>query len=77
MDELKKYGNNILINSYETNILLKCGIDINNCNTIEEVLFLIDRYLDDTLDLSDEEYDEIDYVANNLSERKYYAGTNK
>ena len=27
--------------------------------------------------LTDEEYDEIDYVANNLAERKYYMETNK
>lgn len=40
---------------------------------MQEVLLLIDRYLDD-VDLEDEEYDEIDYVANNLNERLYYMG---
>ena len=77
MDELKKYGKDILINEYETNVLLKCNIDVKKCNSIDEVLLLIDRYLDDVIDLDDEEYDEIDYVANNLSERKYYGETNK
>ena len=77
MDELKKYGDNIWINDYETNVLLKINIDVKSCKTIDEVLLLIDRYLDDAIDLEDEEYDEIDYVANNLSERKYYWGTNK
>ena len=27
--------------------------------------------------IDDEEYDEIDYVANNLAERKYYMEMNK
>ena len=65
MDELKKYGDNIVINDYEKNVLIKCNIDVSKCKTIQEVLLLIDRYLDDA-DLEDEEYDEIDYVANNL-----------
>ena len=77
MDELKKYGKNIWINDYEIGVLNRIDIDVTKCNTIEEVLLLIDRYLDDAIDLENEEYDEIDYVANNLSERKYYWGTNK
>ena len=66
MDELKKYGDNIVINDYEISVLSKCNI-------IAEILLLIDRYLDDA-DLEDEEYEEIDFVANNLSERLYYMG---
>ena len=73
MDELKKYGDNIVINDYEKNVLIKCNIDVSKYKTIQEVLLLIDRYLDDA-DLEDEEYDEIDYVANNLNERLYYMG---
>ena len=73
MDELEKYGENILINDYEINVLNKCSIDVTKCKTTAEVLLLIDRYLDDA-ELEDEEYDEIDYVANNLSERLYYMG---
>lgn len=73
MDELKKYGNNIVVNDYEISVLSKCNIDVKKCRDIAEVLLLIDRYLDDA-DLEDEEYDEIDYVANNLNERLYYMG---
>lgn len=73
MDELKKYGDNIVINDYEVSVLNKCNIDVAKCKTIAEVLLLIDRYLDDA-DILDEEYDEIDFVANNLSERLYYMG---
>lgn len=74
MDELKKYGKNILINDYEKNILLKYNIDVKKCGSIDEVLLLIDRVDDD---LTDEEYDELDYVASILAERKYYMETNK
>ena len=74
MDELKKYGKNILINDYEKSILLKYNIDPTKCASIDEGLLLLDR-VDDNL--SDEEYDELDYVASTLAERKYYMETNK
>lgn len=74
MDELKKYGKNILINDYEKSILLKYNIDATKCASIDEVLLLVDR-VDDNL--SDEEYDELDYVASTLAERKYYMETHK
>lgn len=31
MDELKKYGDNIVINDYEKNVLIKCNIDVSKC----------------------------------------------
>lgn len=68
MDELKKYGENIYINDYEISVLNKCNIDVSKCKMLSEVLLLIDKYLDD------EDYDEIDYVANILNERLYYTG---
>ncbi len=74
MDELKKYGKNILINDYEKSILLKYNIDVTKCNSLDEVLLLVDRVDDD---LEDAEYDELDYVASTLAERKYYMETNK
>ena len=74
MDELRKFGKNILINENEANILLKYNIDVTKCNSIDEVLLLVDRVDDD---LTDEEYDELDYVAGTLAERKYYMETNK
>ncbi len=74
MDELKKYGKNILINDYEKSILLKYNINVLECNSIDEVLLLIDRIIDD---LEDEEYDELDYIASVIAERKYYIETNK
>ena len=74
MDELKKIGKNILINNYEESVLLKYNIDVTKCSSIDEVLLLVDRVDDD---LTNEEYDELDYVAGTLAERKYYMETNK
>lgn len=76
MDELINVGK-ILIKASELEILKKYNIDIVNCNSIDEVLFLIDNFLNDAYDLYDEEYDELDYVASSLMERKYYMETNK
>ena len=77
MDGLKKIGNNVLITESEINVLQKYGISVNKNANIDEVLFLIDMFLNAAYDLTDEEYNEIDFVANNLAERKYYMGTNK
>ena len=73
MDELKKIGN-ILIKDSEINTLAKYDIIVSNYSSIDEVLFQIDLIIDD---LTLEEYDELDYIATNLMERKYYMETNK
>ena len=76
MNELKKVGK-LLINDYELSVLNKYGIKVNPNASFDEVLFLIDMFLNDTDELSDDEYAELDYVASNLMERKYYKETNK
>ncbi len=73
MDELRKI-NNILIKDSEIRILKKYDINVNNYASIEEILFQIDQIIDD---LEAEEYDELDYLASNLMERKYYGETHK
>ena len=74
MDEIKKYGKNILINDYEKSVLLKYDIDVKLCQNIDEVLLLINQIIDE---LDDLEYEELDYIASILAERKYYGETNK
>ena len=76
MDELKKVGK-VLIKEHELVILNRYGINLNSNSTIDEALFLIDRFLNDYNDLTDEEYEELDEVANNLMERKYYWESSK
>ena len=48
---------------------MKYNIDVTNCNSIDEVLLIVD-IVDD--DLTDGECDELDYVASTLAARKYY-----
>ncbi|MDE6284954.1 MAG: hypothetical protein K2M17_04340 [Bacilli bacterium] len=76
MDELKEIGK-ILITESELSILQKYNIAVSKCASIDEVLVCIDRMLNEAIDLTDEEYDEVDYVANQLMERKYYMETRK
>lgn len=76
MDELKQIGK-VLIKESELNTLEKYNINASKCASIDEILYLIDLFLNDAFDLTDEEYEEIDYVATSLMERKYYMETNK
>lgn len=75
-DMLKKVNDNILISDGDISTLKKYNIIVNKYSTIQELLFKIDQILNDE-ELSDEEYDELDYIANNLQERNYYKNTNK
>jgi hypothetical protein len=73
---LKKVNDNILISDGDISTLKKYDIIVNKYSTIQELLFKIDQILNDE-ELSDDEYDELDYIANNLQERNYYKNTNK
>ncbi len=68
MDQLKEI-NQMLLKESEIAILKKYKIDVLKCRSLDEILFFIDEIIDD---LTDEEYEELDYVAGNLMERKYY-----
>ena len=76
MDKLNKI-NNVLIKDSERAILSRYGINVDKCQTIDEVLLLIDHYLNDSAFLDDDYYEELDYIANNLAERKYYWESHK
>lgn len=76
VDFLEKSKHNILINKSDIAALNKYDIDINEYTTIQELLFKIDDILNNE-ELSDDEYDELDYIASNLQERNYYKNTNK
>ena len=73
MDELKKI-NKILIKESEIATLKKYDIIVSNYASIDEVLFQIDLIIDE---VSDEEYEELDYIASCLMELKYYGETHK
>lgn len=75
MNELKKIGK-VLIKDWQIEVLNKYGIKVSSNSTIDEVIFLIDNYLNGS-DVSDEEYDELDNIARDLMEVKYYWQTKK
>lgn len=70
-DFLKNYGNNILLNTKEYNILKKYNIDPNKYNNTKSLIFDIEKILED------ENIEELDQVLMDISERDYYNNTNK
>lgn len=75
-DMLKNINNKFLINDSDMEVLKKYGIDVTKSSGINELLYKISEVLNND-DLNDEEYDELDYIANTLQERNYYKNTNK
>ena len=65
--------NNFLLNKDEIEVLKRYNIDYNNCNSLKDILFLIDEVFqnsyDDMLDLEE--------VAISISDRDYYVNSNK
>ena len=72
---LKKINSHIYLDDVEINILNHYDIPFEGANSYDEILLLIDRFAEN--DLTDEELEDLDYVANLISERKYYTNTNK
>ena len=73
---LKKTKYNLLINEDDINTLKKYDIDVDNYKRIDELLYKIQDIITNE-ELSDEEADELDYIASTLQERNYYLNTNK
>jgi len=66
----------IYLTEEERSTLRKYNIDSRGMSSLDELLFTIDKMSNDT-DLDDEEIDELEYVANEIAQRKYYLNTNK
>lgn len=67
---LKKVGN-IYLNDDEIQILTKYNINYENCNDYNSLLYLIDEVL------YYDEYEDLELVSKDISERNYYFYTNK
>ena len=65
--------NNFYITKKQIEILEKYDININNFTNIEDLLFDIEEYLNDT----DIPADDLEWVSESLSEFNYYNNTNK
>lgn len=69
---LQKCGNNILLTNYEISVLNKYKINYKKCLSLKDVIFLIEKSL--------EEYDELEdleEISQTIAERDYYVNTNK
>ncbi|MEG0977498.1 MAG: hypothetical protein RSF02_02975 [Bacilli bacterium] len=74
MNNFFSLGKNVLLKEDEIEILKKYNIVVNDSATIDEVLFLIDKFCNEEADLLADEFLELDIIAANLAERKYYMG---
>ena len=68
---LKKY-NNIYISDEQKNILERYNIDVNNYVNIKELIYDIEECLNNSL----EELDDVEWVSQTISEYNYYNNTN-
>ena len=67
----------LLIKSCYKYILHKYGIDIDDYATYPDIIFMINNFINNCEDLLDDEYEELDAIANELQEKQYYENTNK
>ncbi len=67
--EIKK---GIFLSDYQLTILNQYGIDVNNCSSINDLIFQIDEVLDD-----EDDADDLENVSKEIAEFNYYANTNK
>lgn len=65
--------NNIYISKENIKVLEKYGFDINNYNNVKTLIFDIEEYLNNSYD----ELDDLEYVSQVLAENNYYNNTNK
>lgn len=69
---LKKH-NNIYISDEQISILNKYDININNYKNISELIYDIEEYLNNSYN----DLDDLEWVSESLSEYNYYNNTNK
>ena len=69
---LKRY-NNIYISEEQKEILDRYDIDVNKYLSISELIYDIEECLNDSID----ELDDLEWVSQTISEYNYYNNTNK
>ena len=69
-----KYGNDIYLTDKEKTILERYDFNVDNYSNIKDLMFDIEEYIDDNLDL---DLDDLEDVLTNLSDFNYYHNTNK
>lgn len=67
----KKIGNGIFLNEYQIEVLLKYKIDPYKCSSIENLIFEMEEVL------LEDDFEDLENVALEISEFNYYSNTNK
>ena len=67
---LKARNNGLLLTDNQISLLERYNIDASKCGSMSELLYMIDQ-------VDDPEDDELTYLAEQLSEIKYYKDTRK
>ena len=71
---LKARKNGLLLTDNQVSTLERYGIDPGKVHSNEELIYLIEEANKGTYD---DEYSELDYLADELSQRRYYEETRK
>ncbi|NLL44232.1 MAG: hypothetical protein GX247_01010 [Mollicutes bacterium] len=73
-NQLKKRKNNIYLSDYQVDVLNRYNIDYQKCSNINELLFLIESFLNNN---TNDDCDDLEVVSQHLADQKYYYHTNK
>lgn len=65
--------NGLMLTNREISVLESYGINYRNCNSLKEILFMMEVILND-MEIVDE---DLEYVSMTISERDYYQNTDK
>lgn len=68
---IKYNKNNIILTGEQIDILNEYNIDYQTCKSINELIYLIERNIDD------DNYEDLDWLSSTLAEFNYYHNTNK
>lgn len=71
---LKARKNGLLLTDNQVKVLERYNIDPGKCGSTSELLYMIDEAIDG---LDEEEYADLNHIAEVLDERRYYEEINK
>ncbi len=71
---LKAIKNGLLLTDKQVSTLERYNIDVENCQSMSELIYKIEQANEGTYE---DEYSELDYLAEQLAERNYYENTRK
>lgn len=71
---LKKTSSGLLLTDNQISVLNRYNIDASKCHTDTELLYMIDRAMDG---YDEDEYADLEAVADSIAERNYYHNTRK